>query len=69
MIIWKVLSKLKQSQKHVVTVFLHSYAIGCRCKKKSFEGYKSTRPEWCPIERTTYHRQNLEVDKKEELYE
>lgn len=49
--------------------FLHSYAIGCRCRKKKYEGYKTTRPEWCPIERTTYHRQSLEVDKKEEFYE
>lgn len=39
--------------------FLHSYAIGCRCKKKLFEGYKTTRPDWCPIE----------TKKKEDVYE
>lgn len=33
-------------------------------EKKKYEGYKTTRPEWCPIERRTYHRQSLEVDKK-----
>lgn len=22
--------------------FLHSYAIGCRCRKKKYEGYKTT---------------------------
>lgn len=61
--------KIKNVPETCSDCFLHTYAIGCRCKKKSFEGYKSTRPEWCPIERTTYHRQNLEVDKKEEFYE
>ncbi len=38
-------------------------------EKRKYKGYKSTRPEWCPIERRTYHRQSLEVDKKEEFYE
>ena len=28
----------------------HSYAFGCRVKRKVFEGFKVTRPDWCPIE-------------------
>lgn len=30
----------------------HSYAFGCRVKMKPFEGYKATRPDWCPIIKT-----------------
>lgn len=44
--------------------FLHSYAIGCRCNKKKFEGFKTTRPDWCPIESNTYHGWKLEVEKE-----
>jgi len=28
----------------------HSYTFGCMVKRKVFEGYKATRPDWCPIE-------------------
>lgn len=45
--------------------FLYSYAVGCRCNKKKFEGFKTTRPSWCPIEPNTYRGWKLEVEKED----
>ena len=28
----------------------HSYTSGCMLKKRTYEGFKATRPDWCPIE-------------------
>ena len=30
----------------------HSYSSGCMLKRKVFEGFKVTRPDWCPIIKT-----------------
>lgn len=42
--------KIKNIPETCKDCFLHSYAVGCRYKKKKFEGFKTTRPNWCPIE-------------------
>lgn len=36
----------------------HSYASGCRLKRKAFEGFKVTRPDWCPIIKTNEGSEN-----------
>ena len=28
----------------------HSYTSGCMLKKRTYEGFKATGPDWCPIE-------------------
>ena len=45
--------------------FLYSDAVGCRCNKKKFEGFRTTRPSWCPIEPNTYRGWKLEVEKED----
>ena len=42
--------KIKNIPETCKDCFLHSYSIGRRYKKKEFEGFKTTRPDWCPIE-------------------
>ena len=47
--------------------FLYSYDVGCRYKKRKFEGFKATRANWCPIEPNTYHGWKVEVEKEKEF--
>ena len=28
----------------------NTYSPGCMLKKRTYEGFKATRPDWCPIE-------------------
>lgn len=46
---------------------MHSYALGCRYKKKKYEGYKAARPDWYPIISNTFCGWKLEIE-KEEMY-
>lgn len=42
--------KIKNVPETCKDCLLHSYYVGCRVKRKPFEGYKAARPDWCPIE-------------------
>ena len=42
--------KIKNVPETCKDCLLHSYSVGCRVKRKPFEGYKAARPDWCPIE-------------------
>lgn len=52
--------KIKNIPETCKDCFLHSYSIGCRYKKREFEGFKTTRPDWCPIEimKGRFHGEN-----------
>lgn len=28
----------------------HTYSSGCMLKRRTYEGFKAARPDWCPIE-------------------
>jgi len=36
----------------------HSYSSGCRVERKAFEGFKVTRPAWCPLIKTNEGSEN-----------
>ena len=63
----KGIIKIKNIQETCRDCFLNSYSIGCRCNKKKFEGFKTARPDWYPIEINTYRGWKLEVEKEEEF--
>lgn len=42
--------KLNQIPETCKDCQFHSYTSGCRVKRRTYDGFKVTRPDWCPIE-------------------
>ena len=49
----------------MTTAFYTPMTLDVDTTKKKFDGFKTTRPNWCPIEPNTYHGWKLEVEKED----
>lgn len=37
---------------------IHTYSSGCMLKRRTYEGFKAARPDWCPIIKTNEGSEN-----------